>query len=296
MKTSVALPCLALCWCAVSGAMAQEVLKLWECKSKPYYRENTLVEHEQAEGEARLCRRNVHRADAHSIRPRGRTAASGASSFPVATTPWWPSATGVRRRESPVGAGRHGGCAEVPPAQPGILARAREGPPGRRPKSVEGLARAGLPVRHRPKPRRTSRLLRGRSLGDGGQPLEERRCRREPVVRRSPLRGDEPLRGEHEVGGGEEAVLPEDDPRRAGTEQVAGPGRRRDAAGLPGARLRRRDVPRRGIHALRPEALRSGSPRRNAPFSKGGHGFGLGRKADGTDQWLPLFVAWLGRL
>ena len=31
-------------------------------------------------------------------------------------------------------------------------------------------------------------------------------------------------------------------------------------------------------------------------FSKGGHGFGVGRKADGTDQWLPLFVAWLRRL
>ncbi len=30
-------------------------------------------------------------------------------------------------------------------------------------------------------------------------------------------------------------------------------------------------------------------------FPKGGHGFGLGRKADGTDQWLPLFVAWLCR-
>jgi acetyl esterase/lipase len=30
-------------------------------------------------------------------------------------------------------------------------------------------------------------------------------------------------------------------------------------------------------------------------FAKGGHGFGVGRKADGTDQWLPLFVAWLLR-
>jgi dipeptidyl aminopeptidase/acylaminoacyl peptidase len=30
-------------------------------------------------------------------------------------------------------------------------------------------------------------------------------------------------------------------------------------------------------------------------FPKGGHGFGMGRKTDGTDQWLPLFVAWLGR-
>jgi len=28
-------------------------------------------------------------------------------------------------------------------------------------------------------------------------------------------------------------------------------------------------------------------------FSKGGHGFGIGRKEDGTDQWLPLFVNWL---
>jgi acetyl esterase/lipase len=31
-------------------------------------------------------------------------------------------------------------------------------------------------------------------------------------------------------------------------------------------------------------------------FQKGGHGFGLGNKADGTDQWLLLFVAWLQRL
>jgi acetyl esterase/lipase len=30
-------------------------------------------------------------------------------------------------------------------------------------------------------------------------------------------------------------------------------------------------------------------------FPKGGHGFGLGRKSDGTDQWLALFVAWLLR-
>jgi dipeptidyl aminopeptidase/acylaminoacyl peptidase len=30
-------------------------------------------------------------------------------------------------------------------------------------------------------------------------------------------------------------------------------------------------------------------------FPKGGHGFGLGRKTDGTDQWLPLFAAWLQR-
>ena len=28
-------------------------------------------------------------------------------------------------------------------------------------------------------------------------------------------------------------------------------------------------------------------------FPKGGHGFGVGRKADGTDQWVPLFVNWL---
>jgi len=24
-----------------------------------------------------------------------------------------------------------------------------------------------------------------------------------------------------------------------------------------------------------------------------GHGFGLGRKEDGTDQWVPLFVNWM---
>jgi len=28
-------------------------------------------------------------------------------------------------------------------------------------------------------------------------------------------------------------------------------------------------------------------------FPKGGHGFGMGRKEDGTDQWLQLFVNWL---
>ena len=28
-------------------------------------------------------------------------------------------------------------------------------------------------------------------------------------------------------------------------------------------------------------------------FSKGGHGFGLGRAEDGTDKWLNLFVTWL---
>jgi dipeptidyl aminopeptidase/acylaminoacyl peptidase len=28
-------------------------------------------------------------------------------------------------------------------------------------------------------------------------------------------------------------------------------------------------------------------------FPKGGHGFGLGRTEDGTNQWLQLFVNWL---
>ena len=28
-------------------------------------------------------------------------------------------------------------------------------------------------------------------------------------------------------------------------------------------------------------------------FTKGGHGFGTGRKVDGTDQWVALFVNWL---
>ena len=28
-------------------------------------------------------------------------------------------------------------------------------------------------------------------------------------------------------------------------------------------------------------------------FARGGHGFGLGRKEDGTNQWLNLFTAWL---
>ena len=28
-------------------------------------------------------------------------------------------------------------------------------------------------------------------------------------------------------------------------------------------------------------------------FPKGGHGFGLGREEDGTDQWINLFINWL---
>tara|TARA_A100000164_G_scaffold110603_1_gene97297 strand:- start:533 stop:934 length:402 start_codon:yes stop_codon:yes gene_type:complete len=31
-------------------------------------------------------------------------------------------------------------------------------------------------------------------------------------------------------------------------------------------------------------------------FAKGGHGFGLGREKDGTDQWLGLFLSWLNKL
>jgi len=30
-------------------------------------------------------------------------------------------------------------------------------------------------------------------------------------------------------------------------------------------------------------------------FPKGGHGFGMGRKKDGTDQWVRLFINWLKR-
>jgi len=31
-------------------------------------------------------------------------------------------------------------------------------------------------------------------------------------------------------------------------------------------------------------------------FPKGGHGFGMGRKKDGTDQWVPLFIRWLNSI
>ena len=31
-------------------------------------------------------------------------------------------------------------------------------------------------------------------------------------------------------------------------------------------------------------------------FARGGHGFGPGRKEDGTDQWLTLANNWLNRL
>lgn len=31
-------------------------------------------------------------------------------------------------------------------------------------------------------------------------------------------------------------------------------------------------------------------------FPTGGHGFGMGRKEDGTDQWVALFINWLKRL
>ena len=31
-------------------------------------------------------------------------------------------------------------------------------------------------------------------------------------------------------------------------------------------------------------------------FTEGGHGFGLGREKDGTDQWLWLFISWLSKL
>ena len=31
-------------------------------------------------------------------------------------------------------------------------------------------------------------------------------------------------------------------------------------------------------------------------FSKGGHGFGVGRKEDGTDQWVQLFINWIDLL
>ena len=30
-------------------------------------------------------------------------------------------------------------------------------------------------------------------------------------------------------------------------------------------------------------------------FPEGGHGFGMGRKEDGTDQWVTLFISWLKR-
>jgi acetyl esterase/lipase len=30
-------------------------------------------------------------------------------------------------------------------------------------------------------------------------------------------------------------------------------------------------------------------------FSQGGHGFGIGRKEGGTDQWVPLFINWVKR-
>lgn len=45
------------------------------------------------------------------------------------------------------------------------------------------------------------------------------------------------------------------------------------------------------------EALTAhGVPAETILFATGGHGFGPGRAADGTDQWLGLAVNWLGRL
>ncbi len=31
-------------------------------------------------------------------------------------------------------------------------------------------------------------------------------------------------------------------------------------------------------------------------FETGGHGFGMGREEDGTNQWVPLFINWVKRL
>jgi hypothetical protein len=28
-------------------------------------------------------------------------------------------------------------------------------------------------------------------------------------------------------------------------------------------------------------------------FPSGGHGFGLGKEKDGTDQWVQLFINWI---
>jgi len=42
------------------------------------------------------------------------------------------------------------------------------------------------------------------------------------------------------------------------------------------------------------EALQeNGVPVEMHLFPEGGHGFGLGRKEDGTDQWVPLFINWM---
>ena len=30
-------------------------------------------------------------------------------------------------------------------------------------------------------------------------------------------------------------------------------------------------------------------------FPKGGHGFGMGREEDGTNQWVQLFIDWVKR-
>ena len=42
------------------------------------------------------------------------------------------------------------------------------------------------------------------------------------------------------------------------------------------------------------ERLRSyGIPVEMHLFEKGGHGFGMGRKEDGTNQWVQLFISWV---
>ena len=41
--------------------------------------------------------------------------------------------------------------------------------------------------------------------------------------------------------------------------------------------------------------LEYGIPHEMHLFPKGGHGFGMGREEDGTDQWLQLFANWLKR-
>ena len=295
MKTSVALPCLALCWCAVSGAMAQEVLKLWECKSKPYYRENTLVEHEQAEW-GTVCAANVTEPTLTLYPAKGKNA-------------------GV-------------GVVVIPGGNYSVVAIHHEGYDVARALSEQGVTAAVLKYRL---PNPESSPEPGKvPLADARRALK---VLREQASRYGIDRSRVGLLGFS--AGGHLATVASlwksddaaENPSFAGLLYgVTNPSeenmkwveeRLYYRKMTPDERARNRlldlvDVetpPAFLVHAYDDETcpveestlyaqrlFEAGVPVEMHLFSKGGHGFGLGRKADGTDQWLPLFVAWLGRL
>lgn len=294
MKKLIAISSLLLCFCACIAVDAQEVMKLWEGRSKPYYKENTLVEREE-KAWGTLCVAQVTEPTLTLYPARGKN-------------------TGV-------------GVVIIPGGNYSVVAIQHEGRDVAKFLAEQGITAAVLKYRL-PNPkssdqpglvpladaRRALKLLRQEAARYGintnkvGVLGFSAGSHLATVV--SLWKSEDP--GENPAFSGLIYGVTNDSAENVKWLEESLYFRKLTPAER--ARHRLLDLvdqttpPAFLVHAADDDTCKVEETtlyaqrmlERKAPvelhlFPKGGHGFGVGRKADGTDQWLPLFVAWLRR-